>query len=263
MACRDDQGRLALHWAAASGHTELVALLLGAAAAQKAAVEATPDEAEPALLAMVGKPVHEIQVAVTNEQLTSTPCTLNSAKFADQHTDVGCHICHAHNSLPWSASLHEENPALCLGPVQDKQGNAALHMAARRTDTEVLKMLLDGASEESLGMVNNLKETPLHWAARGNYTDTARLLFHAAPQMRTARDVRGFTPWQWAQRCGHDVSDLASCALMTFAGWLLIETCIPLAAVKILLKPAACCSPQRSCNKGCHQGHSRRLTRHR
>ncbi len=66
MACRDDQGRMSLHWAAASGHTELVALLLGAAAAQKAAVEAAPDEAEPALLAMVGKPVHEIQVAVTS-----------------------------------------------------------------------------------------------------------------------------------------------------------------------------------------------------
>lgn len=238
VACRDDQGRLALHWAAASGHTELVALLLGAAAAQKAAVEAAPDEAEPALMAMVGKPVHEIQVAFTVEQQTSIPCTLNSAEVADQHNDVGCRICRAPNNLPWSASPQKESPALCLGPVQDKQGNAALHMAARRTDTEVLKMLLDGASKESLGIVNNLKETPLHWAARGNYIDAARLLFHAAPQMRAAQDIRGFTPWQWAQRCGHDVSDLASCALMMSAGCLPCRDMQSAAKCQNALEPA-------------------------
>ena len=60
--CRDDHGRLALHWAAGSGHADLVALLLGAAKAQKAAVEAAPEEADPALLGLVGKPVHDIQV---------------------------------------------------------------------------------------------------------------------------------------------------------------------------------------------------------
>lgn len=62
LDCRDDHGRLALHWAAASGHADLVALLLGAAKAQKAAVEAAPEEADPALLGLVGKPIHDIQV---------------------------------------------------------------------------------------------------------------------------------------------------------------------------------------------------------
>ena len=65
LGCRDDHGRLALHWAAASGHADLVALLLGAAKAQKAAVEAAPEEADPALLGLVGKPVHDIQVLLS------------------------------------------------------------------------------------------------------------------------------------------------------------------------------------------------------
>ena len=63
MICyRDDHGRLALHWAAASGHTELVSLLLGAAKAQKAAVEAAPADTDPVLLGLISKPVFDWQV---------------------------------------------------------------------------------------------------------------------------------------------------------------------------------------------------------
>jgi len=80
MPCRDDHGKLALHWAAASGHADLVALLLGAAKAQKAAVEAAPEEADPALLGLVGKPVCDIQVGLPCQHLSKThawgPCSI-------------------------------------------------------------------------------------------------------------------------------------------------------------------------------------------
>ena len=80
MLCRDDHGKLALHWAAASGHADLVALLLGAAKAQKAAVEAAPEEADPALLGLVGKPVCDIQVGLPCQHLSKAhawgPCSI-------------------------------------------------------------------------------------------------------------------------------------------------------------------------------------------
>ncbi len=82
MGCRDDHGRLALHWAAASGHADLVALLLGAAKAQKAAVEAAPEEADPALLGLVGKPVHDIQVLSASIIVKKDPQDL---RFVEDH----------------------------------------------------------------------------------------------------------------------------------------------------------------------------------
>ena len=81
LGCRDDHGRLALHWAAASGHADLVALLLGAAKAQKAAVEAAPEEADPALLGLVGKPVHDIQVVLGIPDFGRDSLRLRSADY--------------------------------------------------------------------------------------------------------------------------------------------------------------------------------------
>ena len=92
--------------------------------------------------------------------------------------------------------------------MQDKQGNTALHMAARRMDTDCLKILLEAAPERSYGITNNLKETPLHVAAKGKYIAAAQLLTETAPQMLTVQDTRGLTPAQWAKRCGHDVGSL-------------------------------------------------------
>ncbi len=81
-------------------------------------------------------------------------------------------------------------------------------MAARRTEVDCLKILLEAAPKESHRITNNLKETPLHVAAKGKYIAAAQLLAEAAPQMLAMQDTRGFTPAQWAQRCGHDVSTL-------------------------------------------------------
>ena len=84
-------------------------------------------------------------------------------------------------------------------------------MAARRMDTDCLKILLEAAPKESYRITNNSKETPLHVAAKGKYTAAAQLLTEAAPQMLTMQDTRGLTPAQWAQRCGHDVSIPRTC----------------------------------------------------
>ena len=83
-------------------------------------------------------------------------------------------------------------------------------MAARRMETDCLKILLEAAPKESHRITNNLKETPLHVAAKGKYIAAAQLLAEAAPHMLTAQDTRGLTPAQWAQRCGHEVSVLCT-----------------------------------------------------
>ncbi len=100
--------------------------------------------------------------------------------------------------------------SLAFVELQDKQGNTPLHMAARRTDAQVLALLLDAAPKESLRITNSLKECPLHIAAKGKYIAAAQLLTETAPHMLTMKDTRGFTPVQWAERCGHDVSSTPS-----------------------------------------------------
>lgn len=100
--------------------------------------------------------------------------------------------------------------SLAFVELQDKQGNTPLHMAARRTDAQVLALLLDAAPKENLRITNSLKECPLHIAAKGKYIAAAQLLTETAPHMLTMKDTRGFTPVQWAERCGHDVSSTPS-----------------------------------------------------
>ena len=195
--CRDDHGRLALHWAAASGHADLVALLLGAAKAQKAAVEAAPEEADAALLGLVGKPVHDIQVLLAH-------CLVQRSEKFDIWSKLIL-VVSAACSMAGHTATHPQHYSTGM---QDKQGNTALHMAARRMDVDCLKLLLEAASEESYRTTNNLKETPLHVAAKGKYIAAAQLLTEAAPQMLTVQDTRGLTPAQWAKRCGHDVGSL-------------------------------------------------------
>ena len=80
-----------------------------------------------------------------------------------------------------------------------------MHMSARSRDTGVLKLLLEAAPEASHNVTNGRRETPLHVAARGNYVGAARLLTGVAPQLLSAKDVRGFTPVQLALCCGHEV----------------------------------------------------------
>ncbi len=92
--------------------------------------------------------------------------------------------------------------------AQDKQGSSLMHMSARSRDTGVLKLLLEAAPKASHSITNGRRETPLHVAARGNYVGAARLLTGVAPQLLSAKDVRGFTPVQLALCCGHEVCNI-------------------------------------------------------
>ena len=83
-----------------------------------------------------------------------------------------------------------------------------MHMSARSRDTGVLKLLLEAAPKASYSITNGRRETPLHVAARGNYVGAARLLTGVAPQLLSAKDVRGFTPVQFALCCGHEVCNI-------------------------------------------------------
>lgn len=63
MCARDDQGRLPLHWAAASGCAELAQALLDAAQAATAEAPSTKDNAAEPADPLDGKPVTEARVS--------------------------------------------------------------------------------------------------------------------------------------------------------------------------------------------------------
>ena len=98
-------------------------------------------------------------------------------------------------------------------------------MSARSRDTGVLQLLLEAAPKASHSITNGRRETPLHVAAKGNYVGASRLLTGVAPQLLSAKDVRGFTPVQLALCCGHEVRGLNVRAACQALSAMRCETC--------------------------------------
>ena len=93
--------------------------------------------------------------------------------------------------------------------LQDKQGNTALHLAAKGAHCRALAALLQrGTPEQRAAVVlgaNRAGQLPLHLAALRGCGECCRVLAAAAPAALQSRDKRGATPAQAAQMRGHHV----------------------------------------------------------
>ena len=103
--------------------------------------------------------------------------------------------------------------------LQDKQGNTALHLAAKGAHCKALAALLHrGTPEQRAAVVlgaNRAGQLPLHMAALRGCGDCCRVLAAAAPAALQSRDKRGATPAQAAHMRGHHVRGCTACLALT------------------------------------------------
>ncbi|GAB4814038.1 hypothetical protein N2152v2_001084 [Parachlorella kessleri] len=190
---RDDHGRTPLHWAAVLGLTSLIGTLVQAAERLKQEAAATAAAAAAAAAAAVAQGAPATAVASQQRQ-------------------------------------GEEEGLPPLWIMQDKQGNTALHLAARHRQPDAVEALCHATTASAFsegaaiaagatnggdaGNVNSLKalmkvrnkagQTALHAAAlAGCSASAAALLVRAAPGYASGKDKQGMTPAQMAARRGH------------------------------------------------------------
>lgn len=90
--------------------------------------------------------------------------------------------------------------------VQDKQGNTALHLAARTNSHATVSLLLQDGGAAAAHVKNNEGQVPLHLATKANSWQVAAALLKADFSTSTIEDLRGLTAQQWAAKRGHQVS---------------------------------------------------------
>jgi ankyrin repeat protein len=96
---------------------------------------------------------------------------------------------------------------------QDKQGNTALHLAARTHNVSTVSMLLQDGGAAAAHVKNTEGQLPLHVASKTNAWRVVAALLEADPSTATATDLRGLTAQQWAAKRGHEVCLLVHNAL--------------------------------------------------
>lgn len=243
--CRDDNGRTALHWAAASDHPQICRQLISAAQKQVAAAAAATahhpsttsiDSEDPRSHASVQEraSMHDIS---GSWDVDASPVPLNRGGC----TSIGG----VHNMSPGAAAAASANapkPLICL---PDDRGNTAVHIAARDACCNALNELLvavashthahhaqhthdhadavTGASEASgshasdaqhdhsvLLIKNKAGQTALHCAVLGGSAACISALVAAAPVTTEATDRLGATPRQVAIQRGCSSEILAT-----------------------------------------------------
>jgi ankyrin repeat protein len=174
-ACRDDNGRTPLHWAAQLDFTEASQALLASADAKRQLLrqEAAAAAAEAA-------------AAATAAAGAGAP----AAAAAPQEEDE--------DAVP---------PPLVV--FQDKQGCTALHLAARQGHVRSVQQLLaavgegEGAAAALCKTKNKAGQNALHLAATVGCAACAAMLAEVAPDAAAAKSKLGLTPADVAARRRH------------------------------------------------------------
>lgn len=199
-ASRDDQGRLPLHWAAASGSAALAQVLLDAAhtamAKDRSPRNGEAEQADP----LDGIPVTEARVIL--------PTQLSSCLFP---LFTLCRL------VPFDE--HGVKNVTCMH-MQDKQGNTALHLGARSRCPELLSVLLQGGGSAAAHIKNHDGQLPLHVAAKAGHVDGVKALMQAEPSTIVIKDLRGMTAQDWAAKRGHQVRASRKLHYPLTASWL-------------------------------------------
>ena len=201
VACRDDNGQTALHWAASLGQTRLLPILLQHAEAQAkqeaARIQATSAQTgaaapEPPVLPSL----HVMQVREWQLPLSQL---------------------HMQSDARIVAAAIAQGLALG-GAMQDKQGNTALHLAADSRQAEACAYLLSSAEGAAAALVTNkMRQHALHVAAASGLTIVVQQLLAANPEAAQHTDNFGRKPLDWAIMRQHPVGHSSSSCKA--AGW--------------------------------------------
>lgn len=98
-------------------------------------------------------------------------------------------------------TLKELHSAGVLLDCCNKFGDSLIHIACRRSHTQIVRFLLEEAKVCVLRM-DDLKRTPLHdacWTAEPNF-EIVDMLLRAAPVQAVCKDNRGFAPFEYARQ---------------------------------------------------------------
>ena len=197
---RDDFGRTPLHWAAASGLTDVAEVLLESATAYATAAQQQQQEQ------------HEQDVVMMMAPPPPPP-----SSGGGRTTTI------AEKQLPSAAAATPTaTPFPTLYEFQDKQGNTALHLAARYCHPAMVHLLVsqNPSSSSSPTTTTTTTGTPLttttdikqrnkagmnslHLAALSGNVDSVRTLLAACPAAANATTRQGHTPADLAARRGH------------------------------------------------------------
>ena len=190
LDARDDNGRTALWWAAAGGHTAVVETLL-------ATGKVEPDAKDRGGQTPLSWAASEGHTAVV-ETLLAT------GKVEPDVKDRG-----GQTPLSWAASEGHTavvETLLVTGKVEpdakDSGGRTALWRAAARGHTAVVETLLATGKVEPDAKDRNGR-TPLSWAAAGGHTAVVETLLATGKVEPDAKDSNGWTPLWRAAAGGH------------------------------------------------------------
>jgi ankyrin repeat protein len=81
--------------------------------------------------------------------------------------------------------------------LADANGNSALHLAAEKGFTEMVKLLIDNGADLNAANADPPKWSPLHYAAYEGHADVVGLLV-ASGAIPDVQDSQGDTPESWA-----------------------------------------------------------------
>jgi hypothetical protein len=105
--------------------------------------------------------------------------------------------CVRQNNIEELKQLHESGSLLnCC----NKYGESLLHLACRRSRTNIVKFLLKEA-KVNVNIRDDYRRTPLHdacWTAEPNF-ELVEMLIREVPEHLLMEDVRGFTPFDYVR----------------------------------------------------------------
>ena len=96
-----------------------------------------------------------------------------------------------------------------VNAISRDNGDTPLHVAARKSKTELAKLLLESGA--NVNAKNNDKATPLHmtaWIYSQDFPEIAQLLLSNGAEVN-AKDKDGATPLHWAARAQSDCAEVA------------------------------------------------------
>ena len=193
MACRDDNGRTALHWAGSLGQTGLLPILL-----QHAEFQAK-QEAE------------RIQAYSAQTGAAAPKPPALPSLHVMQVRECQMRVCQLHVQSDTRIVVAAIEGLALGGAMQDKQGNTALHLAADSRQAEACAYLLSSAEGSvAASVTNKMKQYPLHVAAASGVTTVVQQLLAANPGAAQHTDNFGRKPLDWATMRQHQVGRSSS-----------------------------------------------------